>query len=141
MSDEVMIITPETGAGRGGLADYTHRIVAEWGGAIASRIIVPNDAATLRDQLPQSGGRVLLQYSAYGYDRLGYPRWLLRELTDWKQASGGLLVLMLHEIWAFWPALNKNRLVQHMHRRELRRVLQAADAVFTSTASHAGHLQ
>jgi glycosyltransferase involved in cell wall biosynthesis len=139
--DEVIIITPETEAGSGGLADYTHRILAEWGDTVTTHLVAPKNAQTLLASLPARGGKVLLQYSAYGYDPLGYPRWLLRAVVDWKRTSGGQLVIMLHEIWAFWPLLNKNRLVQHMHRRELRALLAVADAVFTSTESQAAHLQ
>ena len=61
--------------------------------------------------------------------------------TEWKQSSGGLLVIMFHEIWTFWPVLNKNYLVQQLHRRDLRQLLQRADAVFTSTAGQAEHLR
>ncbi|MDQ6860965.1 MAG: hypothetical protein M3032_07405, partial [Verrucomicrobiota bacterium] len=53
---------------------------------------------------------------------------------------GAVLVLMLHEIWGFWPRLNKNRFVQWMHRRDLRELVGIADAAFTSTASQAAHL-
>jgi glycosyltransferase involved in cell wall biosynthesis len=141
MSNEVIIITPEVERGSGGLADYTQRVIAEWGDAVSPRLIAPRSAESLAASLASSGGKVLLQYSAYGYDRLGYPRWLLRALIEWKQRSGGVLVVMLHEIWAFWPVLNKNRLIQHLHRRDLRRLLLCADAVFTSTASQAAHLQ
>ena len=35
------------------------------------------------------GGKVLLQYSAYGFDRLGYPRWLIKGVLDWKKESQG----------------------------------------------------
>src|SRR4029077_10465834 len=50
------------------------------------------------------------------------------------------LVIMFHEIWTFWPIWNKNHILQRLHRRDLRRLLQAADVVFTSTASQAKHL-
>jgi glycosyltransferase involved in cell wall biosynthesis len=139
--DEVIIVTPELERGSGGLADYTHRIVEEWGDSVATRLIAPKNSSMLLASLPPRGGKALLQYSAYGYDRLGYPRWLLRALTEWRRASGGQLAIMLHEIWAFWPLLNKNRLVQHLHRRDLRSLLTVADAVFTSTESQAAHLQ
>ena len=158
MSDEVVVICPEIAPGSGGLADYTLRVIEQWRGVFPVRVIVPEnghstsdstlrvesvrrDAAALRAVLPASGGRVLVQYSAYGYDRFGYPRWLLRALMDWKEQSGGVLVLMFHEIWAFWPVLNKNYLVQQLHRRDIRAILGKADGVLTSTSSQAEHLR
>ena len=83
---------------------------------------------------------MLVQYSAYGFDRYGYPRWLIKALLDWKKESQGTLAIMFHEIWAFWPIWNKNHLLQQLHRRDLRRLLRVTDAVFTSTASQAAHL-
>ena len=158
MSDEVLVITPEIAAGTGGLADYTLRFVEQWRGAVRVRFLIPQpengaapsgddidvterNASALTAKLPTSGGKVLLQYSAYGFDHFGYPRWLLRALKDWKRASGGLLVVMFHEIWTFWPVLNKNYLIQQLHRRDLRELLGVTDAVFTSTASQAEHLR
>ena len=61
-------------------------------------------------------------------------------LLEWKKQSQGFLVVMFHEIWTFWPIWNKNYLLQHLHRRDLRRLLRVADVVFTSTPSQAEHL-
>jgi hypothetical protein len=102
--------------------------------------VVERTRATLRAELPAAGGKVLVQYSGYGFGHFGYPRWLLRALIEWKKESGGLLVVMFHEIWTFWPLLNKNRLVQELHRGDLRRLLAVTDVAFTSTASQAEHL-
>lgn len=152
------IICPEITGGSGGLADYTLRVVHEWPDDVAVRFLVPASAApetpqaagtekiesraeSLLEKLPGRGGKVLLQYSAYGFDRVGYPRWLLRPLLQWKEKSGGLLVVMLHEIWTFRPLLNKNYLGQRLHRRDLGDLVRQADAVFTSTASQAQHLR
>ncbi len=158
VSNDTFVISPEIGSGTGGLADYTLRVLEHWpdhgrvqllvpkgGGsnvAFAGRLQeVDRNSDSLLAALPASGGKVLLQYSAYGFDRIGYPRWLLRALVKWKKSGGGSLVVMLHEIWTFWPLLNKNHLVQQMHRRDLRTLLQHSDAVFTSTASQAQHLR
>jgi hypothetical protein len=159
VSDEIIVISPEIEPGAGGLADYTLRVVEQWrsrarvcfilpkaaaGASPASREdveLIERSAEDLLANLPESGGRVLLQYSAYGFDHFGYPRWLLRSLGDWRQKSGGTLVVMLHEIWGFWPILNKNYLVQQLHRRDLRTLISRADSVFTSTASQADHLR
>lgn len=158
MTDEVVIISPELEPGAGGLADYTLRVAEHWPSAAAMRFVVPETenrrtssalnvafVARRRDallaELPTSGGAVLLQYSAYGFDHFGYPRWLLGALADWKTKSGGSLVIMFHEIWTFWPVLNKNYFVQQLHRRDIRSLLTRADAVFTTTASQADHLR
>jgi hypothetical protein len=90
--------------------------------------------------LPTAGGKVLLQYSAYGFDRLGYPRQLIRALLDWKNNRRGRLIVMFHEIWTFWPLLNKNAPVQFLHRRAIKRLVRSSDAVFTTTTSQAEHL-
>ncbi|MGI9087932.1 MAG: hypothetical protein ACR2HH_09370 [Chthoniobacterales bacterium] len=156
MSDEVIMICPELTPGAGGLADYTLRVIEQWEDRQPVRFLLPHGApptphrgvemiernrGALRESLPAHGGRVLLQYSAYGFDRLGYPRWLLRALADWKKNSAGRLVIMFHEIWGFWPWRNRNHLVQQFHRREISKILALADAIFTSTASQAEHLR
>lgn len=150
-----MVVSPELRAGAGGLADYTRRLVEQWPNEWNLRFLIPENsepvddsrvetmarnARALRQKLPRAGGRVLLQYSAYGFDRVGYPRWLLRELTNWKKNSNGLLVVMFHEIWSFWPRLNKNYFVQEMHRRALAKLVAVADVIFTSTRSQAERL-
>ena len=156
MSDDLIIISPEIEAGSGGLADYTLRVVEQWRGIANIRFIIPDGAGStprpdvtliersaeaLLAKLPLEGGKVLLQYSGYGFDHFGYPRWLLRALPTWRERSGGSLVVMLHEIWGFWPVLNKNYLVQQLHRRDVRELIARADSVFTSTASQAEHLR
>ncbi|MDQ2919395.1 MAG: glycosyltransferase [Verrucomicrobiota bacterium] len=136
MSDELVIISPEIAAGSGGVADYTLRLVEEWESRVRPRLVLPNEfKSNFR------ADKILLQYSAYGFDRLGYPGKFLRALIDWKKTARGLLVIMFHEIWAFWPFWNKNWLVQLQHRRHLGKLIALADAVFTSTPSQAEHLR
>ena len=139
---------------RGGVGDYTAQVVAHWPRAQDFDFVLPQPAAGFGDhvraitrrrcdlvaQLPKKGGAVLVQYSAYGFDRLGYPRWLIDGLLDWKQPTRGRLCVMFHEIWGFRPWWNKNSVVQSLHRRALRRLISAADAVFTTTASQAEYL-
>lgn len=157
VTGEIVILSPELNAGGGGLADHALHVVEEWGDHARVRFIVPESGkvsptsaypvariekrgSALRKKLPSDGGKVLLHYSAYGFDRVGYPRWLLRALADWKRESKGLLVVMFHEIWTFWPLLNRNYLVQRLHRADIRKLVSVADAVFTSTPSQAEHL-
>ena len=152
MSGDLVIITPEFAPGSGGVGDYTQRVLEQWP-AIKPRFLVSCDARSadssrvqqldrearaIRELPPDA--KVLLQYSAYGFDRFGCPRALLRALADWRRRSRGQLVIMFHEIWTFWPLFNKNYPVQWLHRRAIAQVLAAADRVFTSTASQAAHL-
>lgn len=84
---------------------------------------------------------MFVQYSAYGFNRFGYPRDLIRALMQWKGRPGRQLVVMFHEIWTFWPLTNKNFIVQQLHRRALRQLIRVCDSVFTTTASQAEHLR
>jgi hypothetical protein len=157
VTDETVIILPEL---TGGLGDYTKRLLENLPRFARLRLIIPkigNRPATVFEQyaveetdrtaqdlgarLPAAGGKVLVQYSAYGFDRFGYPRWLIKALRDWKKESRGTLSIMFHEIWAFWPAWNKNYFLQRLHRHDLGKLLRVADAVFTSTPSQAEHLR
>ena len=156
MTGETVIICPELATG--GVGDYTRRLLENLPRNVALRLVVPKigtrpvssfeqypveetdgSVRDLRDRLP-GPGNVLVQYSAYGFDRHGYPRRLIKALLNWKKESPGILAIMFHEIWGFWPIWNKNRALQQLHRRDLRRLLRVADAVFTSTASQAAHL-
>lgn len=157
MTGETVIICPELAAG--GVGDYTGRLLEHLPRIAGLRLIVPKVGnrplksfeqypveetdSTMRDlraRLPTQGGRVLVQYSAYGFDHYGYPRWLINALLQWKKESQGTLAIMFHEIWTFWPIWNKNYLLQQMHRRDLRRLLRVTDVLFTSTSSQAAHL-
>jgi glycosyltransferase involved in cell wall biosynthesis len=153
MTDDVVVICPELPPERGGVGDYTIRVADQWRG-ISPKFLVAQPieggceyraeqldprADVIRQLAPHA--KVLLQYSAYGFHRLGYPRTLLRALTNWKRENAGVLVLMLHEIWTFWPLLNKNRPIQALHRRDLAALTRSADAVFTSTRGQAEHLR
>lgn len=156
MNGDIVVITPELSAG--GVGDYTLRVLENWpktanitilsrqsdqaGLSLPYRLDKLNsDPAAILEQLPSADGKVLVQYSAYGFDNLGYPRKLIRALIEWKTKARGRLVLMFHEIWTFWPVTNKNFYVQYLHRRAIKRLLQCADEVFTSTQSQAEHLR
>lgn len=157
MTGETIIICPELAAGIG---DYTRRLLENLPRIANLRLIVPKTgnrptrlfedypveetdgtASDIRARLPARDGKVLVQYSAYGFDRFGYPRSLIKALLDWKKESRGTLLIMFHEIWAFWPIWNKNYLWQQLHRRDLRRLVRVADAVFTSTSDQAERLK
>jgi hypothetical protein len=154
---ETVIICPELTAG--GVGDYTRRLLENLPRIADLRMVVlktgnrpvssfeeypveetDGTLRDLRDRLP-ARGKVLVQYSAYGFDHHGYPRGLIKALLEWKKGSHRSLAIMFHEIWTFWPVWNKNYLLQRLHRRDLRRLLSATDAVFTSTSSQAEHLE
>jgi len=146
MTDEIVIISPESTPGAGGVGDYTLKLLAHWPSLPNVRLLIPKvsrgrGTEAILKQLPATGGKILVQYSAYGFDRAGYPRNLVRALIDCKTKARGLLVIMFHEIWGFWPILNKNFIVQFFHRRSIKQLLNCADVVFTSTSSQAGHLR
>jgi hypothetical protein len=156
VTSEFVIITPEISRGSGGLADHTAALLRRWQPAGPVTVIAAESAASgesswnvkqlgsdyrgILDQLPAVDGTIFVQYSAYGFNRLGYPRDLLRALTDWRTRTTGRLVVMFHEIWTMWPITNQNFVVQYLHRRALKRLLGICDAAFTSTASQAAHL-
>ena len=138
MNDEVVIVTPELPPAVGGVADYTQRLIEAWPDKENLQVLVPRNAM---EELLPGVGRVLVQYSAYGFDHHGYPRKLIRALIDWKTKTGGRLVVMFHEIWTLWPITNKNFFVQFLHRSAIKSLLKSADKVFTSTESQAEHLR
>lgn len=136
MSD-IVVIAPDLKPGAGGVADYTLRLLEHLPRRdLISVLVPPIDLG----QLPPANGKVLVQYSAYGFDHLGYPRGLIRSLIDWKRKTRGRLVVMFHEIWTFWPVTNKNYFVQMLHRRSIGQLLQQADFAFTSTPNQLEHL-
>lgn len=158
MTSELVIITPELAAGTGGVADHTLALLRCWEPGPDFRFLVApsasknvehagnvgplgTNAAAISEQLPSSDGKVLLQYSAYGFNPFGYPRNLLRGLIEWKKRNGGCLVVMFHEIWTIWPFINRNFLIQKFHQRSLKELLEVCDAVFTSTSTQAEHLR
>jgi hypothetical protein len=157
--DEIVIISPELIPGAGGVGDYTLRLIESWDYRGNLKLLVPKsglgqeaslpqrieklgiDAVAIGKQLPSGEGKILVQYSAYGFDRLGYPRKLVRALVEWKHKTRGLLIVMFHEIWTFWPITNKNAIVQFFHRRAIKQLMRCADTVLTTTSSQAHHLK
>jgi hypothetical protein len=134
---EVFVITPELTPGAGGVGDHTLRLVENLPDRENIRLLVTS--GDLRE-LP-ANGRLFVQYSAYGFNRLGYPRKLIRALIHWKKRSRGRLVIMFHEIWTFWPVTNRNFFIQFFHRQAIKRLLAYVDVAFTSTPSQADHLR
>src|SRR4051812_253715 len=120
MASDLVIITPELSAGSGGVADHTRALLRYWSHGPVNLVLTANSvtandsvpaeviqlaktASSILEQLPANNGKVFVQYSAYGFNRLGYPRELINALITWKKRTGGRLVAMFHEIWTFWP--------------------------------------
>lgn len=158
MSERIVIISPELPPTVGGLADYTALFVRHWPRLENLQFIVPGtgkdlppldgypvlgvqpSSVALLACLPEEGGKILLQYSAYGFHPYGYPRWLIAALLEWKKKAAGRLGVMFHEIWTFWPWWNKNFFVQNFHRQAVARLARTADAILTTTDSQARYL-
>jgi hypothetical protein len=138
VTHELLVITPELTPYAGGVGDYTLRLLENLPDRENIKCLVP--PGDLKE-LPLDVRKTLVQYSAYGFDHVGYPRRLIRALIHWKKRSHGRLVVMFHEIWTFWPMTNKNCFVQMLHRRAIKRLLSHADVAFTSTPSQANHLR
>jgi hypothetical protein len=157
VSSDIAMISPELTSG--GVGDYTRRLLQYLPRISDLRLIVPDigprplgtfegypveemkgTARDLYQRLPQNDGKVFVQYSAYGFSRYGYPRWLIKALLEWKRKSRGSLAVMFHEIWTFWPIWNRNQLLQQLHRHDIQRLVQVADAILTSTPDQAAHL-
>jgi hypothetical protein len=158
VTPELAIITPEASPGGGGVADHTLALLRRWrspenftllvatpgpvpDGLVKGEVRLAETRETIAAQLPRNGGTVFVQYSAYGFNRYGYPRHLINALIDWKKRTGARLIIMFHEIWTFWPVTNKNFVIQQFHRRSLRQLLAVCDVVFTTTTSQAVHLR
>jgi hypothetical protein len=157
MNRKLTMICPELTSG--GVGDYTHLLLEHLPPQLTFRLLVPRigsrpinifanhpveemdgTAEDLGRRLVKSGEIVFVQYSAYGFNDNGYPRWLINALIDWKKRSECVLVIMFHEIWTFWPLWNPNYILQRLHRRDLGRLLRVCDVIFTSTPSQATHL-
>lgn len=157
MTSELAIITTDISPGCGGVADHTLALLRHWKPISNLSLLVaklgpaPPEAANVHQlgltreailkQLPRTGGKVFVQYSAYGFNRFGFPRDLIHALVEWRKRAGGHLVVMFHEIWGVWPFISKNFVLQQLHRRAVKHLIEACDAVFTTTASQADHLR
>ena len=87
-------------------------------------------ALRIEDTRPSA---VLLHLSGYGYDPNGCPAWLADGLSLWKEKSGGRLVTMVHETYAFGPPWKKAFWLSPRQRSIVSRIASLSDVVFTNT--------
>jgi hypothetical protein len=126
----IIQIVPEIAPGASGVGDYAlgiARALRKHHGLNTLFVVVKGDtdAVIVEDDFPivrLSGNKseylaqelvavtphnepVLVQYSGYGYDKHGVPRWLIEGLRRWKTGSNcRRVVTMFHELYAkSWP--------------------------------------
>jgi hypothetical protein len=86
-----------------------------------------------------SDSHVLLEYVPHGFDRRGCPHWLSAAFSEWRKIrrGPGKVVVMFHELWTRLPWWRPAGLRQVLHRWSIRRLIGAADHVFTNTSGYA----
>ncbi|HEV3075634.1 MAG TPA: glycosyltransferase family 1 protein [Thermoanaerobaculia bacterium] len=100
----------------------------------AGERLAERSAAALAHQLAASGATVVLvHYANYGYQRRGYPAWLVRGVCRWRAgAPGRRLVTYFHEVYASGPPWRSSFWVSPLQRRLAARLLGASDGAATS---------
>lgn len=84
------------------------------------------------------GMTVLLQLSAYGYDKQALPFWLERGLRNWlNETPHARLATMFHELYAYGPPWKKAFWVSPLQRSIASRIAILSDVVFTSMQDYA----
>jgi hypothetical protein len=97
---------------------------------------VHKSKSSLQQELKDEG-KLLLQYSLYGYDRNGAPEWLIAALTEWKaQNPQSKLAIMFHETWATGKPWQKAFWQTSSQKRCLKQLLQLADVAVTSNEAN-----
>lgn len=99
------VICPRLPPESGGIGDYTVQLWQRWSHPPPNWAFIVGDGATgtrvsdARSLEAALGGhtRVLLQFTPFGYQHDGVPRWLVDGLRRWKETEGWLAV-MFHEV-------------------------------------------
>jgi hypothetical protein len=101
---------------------------------LAGAPIGERTARNLVRQLAASGAEaVLVQYVNYGYQRRGYPSWLVTGVARWRAAaSSRRLVTFFHEVSASGPPWRSSFWLAPAQRRLAARLLHTSDGAATS---------
>ncbi len=158
----LVVVVPHVPPVTCGVGDYSARLLEAWRPARALHFLVPQngdgtvpvseflgarvehfplrETAISAALAAQSPCDVLLHYSAFGFHPRGYPRALIRSLLSWRATGRGRLVVMFHELWDTSAEGTLRAPLEWLHRRAMRRLACAADAVVTNTTSHLDRL-
>jgi hypothetical protein len=94
--------------------------------------------ATLAVDEPAEGTTVLVQFSAYGFERHACPQWLVSGLQHWKQADGrGRLVTFFHEDYPSLPPWRRMFWYSRRQRDIAARLARLSDVALTNTSANA----
>lgn len=155
----ITVVAPQLPPAVCGVGDYTMRLMEAWNDFPRFRFCVARgqaESAAMRPDLRIStfgctraglsgvlaataDSHVLLEYVPHGYDRKGCPQWISGAVRDWQKVRRGSakMVVMFHELWVRLPWWRPAALRQVLHRWSIRRLIRAADCVFTNTAGYA----
>jgi len=88
------------------------------------------------------GDDVLVQYSGFGFDPKGCPRWMPDVLAAWKlKKKGRRVAIMFHELWTKRPLWDPRVVRSWRHRYSIGRLIKLSSAVYTNTEGYAGWLR
>jgi hypothetical protein len=96
------------------------------------------NAAALAKLLSEDDSPVLLHYSGYGYQQRGVPIWLWRGLRQWRRATNGRIVTMLHEVSASGPPWTSAFWLGPLQHWIAGRLVYRSTAVITNREASAG---
>jgi hypothetical protein len=88
-----------------------------------------------------SGFPILLHYAGYGYQKRGYPRWLVEGLMAWRKTQvQHRLVTMFHELFASGPPWSSSFWMSPLQKNLIGRLVRLSDAGFTSLKHYADQI-
>ncbi|MBC7489956.1 MAG: hypothetical protein H7240_08345 [Glaciimonas sp.] len=127
--------------GRGGVADYTDKLITNLAAEKMAVALVWH--ADLENDLVRSSLSsecLYLQYSGYGYAKRGAPLWLLNKLQI-DRPSIKTLGVFFHELYAFGPPWGSAFWLSPAQRHIARRVVEISDFWITSREGSAQWLR
>lgn len=99
-------------------------------------------ATSLINRLGNRDGAVVLQYSGYGYQKRGCPRWLVSGLESWHRLGRQRrLITMFHELAAFGPPWTSAFWLSMTQRSLAARLARLSDRCLTNRRGYAQFLE